>query len=376
MRATFAQLDQFAFKLKTASILLGISQNTIRSYIKDSGIKIQRQVSIISQAPQARQFSLDNIFQLASWRRRKRFKKGEALMPIFIAISSMKAGVGKSTTAAELSIQLQLSGQRVLMIDLDSDGKLTQYMGYEPDFESDEATENNLSPTAIVQGTFFDICKVYLTGKKPNNAGYENFAKYTKWPFGIHGPALIPSDPFLGYFEREGALSKDRPGLFFSNFFQDACLGKVPGLQIADFDVVIFDCPSSRTLTVSNALAIADYVVVPVRLDSFAKKGIAQMVSEVTLSTSKSAGAPELIFLPTHRSDINQKAIRMWKRLHSYKKSLSDISIGTTDLFTASQNEYVPLSIKLPESSPVMEYRDFTNYLLQKFSVIKTVSSS
>lgn len=377
MRSTFSCLRQCSYQLSAASVLLGVTGNTLLNYLKNSGIEIERRAPNNPKAPKSRKFSLDDIFRLASWRREMGLVKTVSSMPLYVALSSMKVGAGKSTTAAELGTQLQLSGYRVLLIDLDIRAKLTQYMGYESDLLDDEAEINGLYPEAIIKNTFFDFCQRNVNTEKPGfTSTDDNFASHVKWPFGCCGPALIPADPFIGYLERVATFTRGGEKLLFPNFFKASAEGMVPGLQVKNFDVVLFDCPASMNYIVSNAFAMADYVVAPVRLDHFGVKGIAQIVNEVKGFERNSSKLPELIFLPTHCSVLNANAIRMWNRLENFKDSIAEISISSTDLFARAQKLYVPLTIQLPKSLPAMEYRKLTDYLIRRFNARKNFLGS
>lgn len=368
MRSTFSCLNQYNYQLGAASALLGITENTLLTYVQNSGIGIVRRAPNNPKAPKFRIFSLENIFQLAAWRRKMGLVKIVSQTPFYIAISSMNVGAGKSTTAAELGIQLQLSGYRVLLIDLDIEAGLTQYLGYEPDLEDDEAEINKLYPEALIRSTFFDLWKKYADSEDPCLVtGDDNLADYVKWPFGCYGPALIPADPYIGYLERAQASTDDRNGLIFPKFFKASAEGMVPSLRVADFDVVLFDCPASTNYVVSNAYAIADYVVAPVRLDQFCVKGVTQIVNEIKGTGYNLSRAPELIFLPIHGPKITENANRIWKRLEYFKEHLSEVCISSTNLFATAQALYVPLTIQLPKSLPAIEYRKFSEYLIKRF---------
>ncbi|MBK4738763.1 ParA family protein [Noviherbaspirillum pedocola] len=366
MRSTFALLDDCQYRLKAAAALLSVSENTLRTYVKDSGIEIKRATADNPNSPAVRIFTLDNIFQLAAWRRKQGLIKPLSATPICIAVELIKGGTGKSTTTAEIGIQLQLSGYRVLMIDLDVQANLTQLMGYESDLEDGEAATNDLNSDAIVHGTFAEVVKPYLENSRPGANKMDDISHYIKWPFGADGPALIPSDTFLGDLEHAIVATRDTRELVFRSFFRASTEGKIPGLNVKDFDFVLFDCPPSISFVASNAIAVSDYIIAPVKMDSFGVKGVSRLVGEINYIQSKSGQQPELIILPTHYSSNVSRVARMSQKLQTYKDNLPDMSISSSELFPKSQEYYMPLTLQQPTSAPVKEYRKFTDFLLQK----------
>jgi cellulose biosynthesis protein BcsQ len=369
MRSTFAMLDDVVYRLKAAAALLHISENTLRNHLRDSGMEIQRANKKNPASPAVRLFTIADVFALARWRRDQELVKPLSDEPIVIAVDLIKGGVGKSTTAGELGIQLSLLGYRVLMIDLDVQSNLTQLMGYESDLTIDEAAQNGLNEDAIVTGTFATICGQYMESKSGRGTRMTDVSSLIKYPFGENGPVLIPSDTFLGDLEQAFTYAKGNRELVFRNLFKDAAAGQVPGLAISDFDFVIFDCPPSISFSSTNAIAAADLVIAPIRMDSFAVKGLSRLVSEINgLSERSPEVRPQLVILPTHYSTNITRVSRMQQQLQAYRTNLSPTVISTSELFPKTQENYLPLTLQLPTSAPVGEYRLFTEFLLSVIS--------
>lgn len=370
MRNTFALLDQFVYRLKAAAALLNVSENTLRTYVKESGIDVQRANKANPASPAVRLFSIDDIFAIAKWRREKDLIKkiGRGpLGPYVISVSIVKGGTGKSTTAAEIAIQMSLEGHRVLLIDLDVQANVTQLWGYESDFTLEEAEPNNLLPEAIVNGTFSNICTQFIDSKNGRGAKLVDVSSIIKQPFGSSGPSLIPSDTFLGDLEQSFAFAKGNRELVFRDFFKESAAGLIPGLNVNDYDFIIFDCPPSLSFISTNAIAAADFVVAPIKMDSFGLKGVSKLVSECNGLAKRSPEVrPELVMLPTHYSTNISRVARMQQQLQAYKNNLAPSVISASELFPKSQENYLPLTLQQPTSHPVSEYRFFTEFLLQK----------
>jgi len=365
MRSTFALQEDVVYRLKAAAALLNISENTLRNHLRDSGMEIQRANKKNPASPAVRLFSIPDIFRLACWRREQELVRKISPNPVVIAVDLIKGGVGKSTTAGELGVQLALLGYRVLMIDLDVQSNLTQLMGYESDLTIDEAAQHDLSDEAIVTGTFATVCGQYMDSKSGRGTRMTDVSSILKYPFGADGPALVPSDTFLGDLEQAFTYAKGNRELVFRNLFNDSAAGKIPGLNVSEYDFVIFDCPPSISFSSTNAIAAADLVIAPIRMDSFAVKGLSRLVSEINGLADRSPEVrPQLLILPTHYSTNITRVSRMQHQLQAYKSNLSPTVISSSELFPKTQENYLPLTLQLPTAAPVGEYRLFTEFLL------------
>lgn len=152
-----------------------------------------------------------------------------------IAIFNQKGGVGKTTTAINLSYALKLKGYKVLLIDLDPQANATVGIGVEENPES-------------------NIYSVLLESEKVR-----------KIITSINGVDLLPSSLNLANAEIElsNLLAREK--------VLDRALKTVEG----EYDYIIIDCPPNLGLLSINALSTADHVIVPIYPSFYSIQGLA-----------------------------------------------------------------------------------------------------
>lgn len=163
-----------------------------------------------------------------------------------IAIANQKGGVGKSTTAINLSSCLGEMGQKVLTIDMDPQGNTTSGMGVEK-----EEQENTVYELLLDECTAED-CIIDLE---------------------FEGVSLIPSNVNLAGAEIEliGVENKE----FILN-------SKVENIK-DNYDYIIIDCPPSLNMLTINAMTTADTVLVPIQCEYYALEGLSQLMHTIEL---------------------------------------------------------------------------------------------
>ena len=166
-----------------------------------------------------------------------------------IAITNQKGGVGKTTTAVNLSACIAEAGKRTLIVDVDPQGNATSGLG-----QSEQG------------GT--SIYEVLLDGADVRDAIRDT---------GFDGLKLIPAGVDLAGAEIELVLVDHRERL----------LKQALDPLREDFDYIFIDCPPSMGLLTLNALTGADSVLVPIQCEYYALEGVGQLMNTVKLVRRK-----------------------------------------------------------------------------------------
>ncbi len=179
-------------------------------------------------------------------------------MTKIIAIAMQKGGVGKTTTAINLSAALAESGYRVLAVDLDAQGNLTQHAGFDPD---------NISPT------IYDSFKAEIDGFNSDVGS----AIYTTEE-GFH---LLPSQPELSLIELQ----------LINTLSREHVLNTILAPIMDFYDYILIDCNPSLGLLVINALTTATSVIIPIQTEYLAARGAFMIMSSIETVRKKKINA-------------------------------------------------------------------------------------
>lgn len=167
-------------------------------------------------------------------------------MSRIIAIANQKGGVGKTTTAINLSASLASLGQKVLSLDLDPQGNMTSGLGVDKD---------------EVENSVYDL----IIG----NIGIEECICVNA----IENLDVLPSNIDLSAAEIE-LIGVDNKEFIIRNEIE----------KVKDrYDYIIIDCPPALSMLTINAMTTADSVLVPIQCEYYALEGLSQLIHTIEL---------------------------------------------------------------------------------------------
>ncbi len=167
---------------------------------------------------------------------------------IIIAIANQKGGVGKTTTAINISTAMAATGWRTLLLDLDPQGNASTGMGI---------------PASARENTSYDLLLKQAT-----------LAQCVQ-PTEIPGLDIVPATQDLSGAEVELVAVDDRTSRLAKALAQQGKSGA------PSYDVCFIDCPPSLGLLTLNALCAADTLLVPLQCEFFALEGLSQLLQTV-----------------------------------------------------------------------------------------------
>jgi len=163
-----------------------------------------------------------------------------------ISVANQKGGVGKTTTAINLSAALAEKGKKVLVIDIDPQGNTTSGFGVEKNEEEYTIYELLLDDCSIQDAIHREV---------------------------IENVDLIPSNVNLAAAEIEliGVARKEYILRDALDFVRE------------DYDYIMMDCPPSLNLLTVNAMTASDTVLVPIQCEYYALEGLSQLIHTINL---------------------------------------------------------------------------------------------
>ena len=253
-----------------------------------------------------------------------------------IALANQKGGVGKTTTAASLGIGLSRQGKKVLLIDADAQGNLTQMLGWpQPD---------ELSPT-------LSTLMEKIIAEQPITPG-EGILHHQS---GIH---LVPANIELSALEVTLVNTMSR----------ETVLRQYLSTVAERYDYALIDCMPSLGMLTINALTAADTLLAPIQCEYFALEGLSDLMNTVKLvkqrlNTDLQVEGVVLTMFDA-RTNLSGQVVNEVKKF--FKNKVYDTIIPRSVRLSEAPSFGLPITLYDPRCSGARAYKALANELIGK----------
>ncbi|MHC4880960.1 MAG: ParA family protein [Planctomycetota bacterium] len=260
-------------------------------------------------------------------------------MSLRICLINQKGGCGKSSLCFHLSGEFVRMGLKVLLIDCDPQGSLSQgFLG--------PAYVESLDASETLAGLFDDSLSASACGPVPMMTP-------------VDGISLVPANLYLA---RYNAPQPERSGLRQHSLraFVD---------ELAGVDVVLLDCPPNLYQCTWNALMTADYVAIPVPPEDFGTQGLAAVHQAIENARRLNSDLELLGHIVTrcdHRLLIHRAYEQMLRQL--YPETVLSTVIPEAAAFKVALASRQPVSHLCARSKAAQRIRSLATELLERAS--------
>lgn len=248
-----------------------------------------------------------------------------------IAVANQKGGVGKTTTAINLSACLAEKGKKVLTIDIDPQGNTTSGLGLNKSQIKNTVYELIIGECAIEECLQEDV---------------------------LENLSVLPSNVNLSGAEIELIGSDNREFIL---------KGKVEKIR-DNYDYIIIDCPPSlNTLTV-NAMTTADTVLVPIQCEYYALEGLTQLIHTINLIKQRLNPDLEIegvVFtMFDARTNLSLQVVENVKS--NLKQTIYKTIIPRNVRLAESPSHGLPINLYDSKSAGAEGYRDLADEVIER----------
>lgn len=245
-----------------------------------------------------------------------------------IAFANQKGGVAKTTSTYNVGVSLAKKGKKTLIVDLDSQASLTISAGMEP-FEQDKSIVTILQK----EGTPIDDCAHKLQ---------DNLY-------------IITSRLELAQLEIE----------IIGRSMRELILRRALEPIKEEYDYILIDCPPQLSILTINALACSDYVIIPVKTDYLAYRGVELL--QDTITEIQNIINPNLEVMGVVATLFEKRVKDDNEILQALQDKYNVIAI-VKKMAIAKKGIYEGLSVseQKPQNAVAQEYDKVCDYIIEK----------
>lgn len=245
-----------------------------------------------------------------------------------VAVVNQKGGVGKTTTAINLSSGLALAGKRVLLIDMDPQAHSTVGLGFEPG-SYDKALDDVLAQSVAMEEA---ILKTQ-----------------------VQNLFLTPSRIHLDRTEHELSTA----------LFRESLIAKAIGGL--DYDFIVIDCrPTLGTLTI-NAIYAATFIIVPCEMSRYSLDGFADLMETIDAIKGRNVKKQEFVRILLTKFDARNRVSNDWVMAqleNGYKDFLFGTRIRKNEALNQAHMAMEPIFNFKADSPGAEDYAQLTKEFL------------
>ena len=247
-----------------------------------------------------------------------------------IAVVNQKGGVGKTTTAVNVSTILAKKGKKVLLIDADPQGNATSGVGIDKNVEKSiyDVVINDINIDEVVVKS--PIKNLFVCPSNINLAGAE--------------VELVPM------MAREQKLKE-----------------KIEKIE-NDYHYIIIDCPPSLGLITINAFTASNSILIPIQCEYYALEGVGQLINTVNLvrkGLNKSLYIEGVVLtMSDSRTNLSNQVIREVKTY--FKDNVYKTIIPRNVKLSEAPSFGMPITVYAPKSKGARCYEKLTNEIMKR----------
>jgi chromosome partitioning protein len=262
-------------------------------------------------------------------------------MAVKIAVYNQKGGVGKTTAVKSLAGELSKQEFKVLVIDADSSGNTSTGLEHEVEPEVEYA---NLINAYCMDDSVSDP-RVAIV------------------------PTLFPNLDLMPGGEKLDIASRNMDLKALQGFDSSTIMRELFYELDDDYDFILLDCPGHRNGTMTrNALAFADYVLIPMAVDVDSVNGYNQSIG--TINSIRKISNPRLKLIGVYFAMVNDRR-KLYKTMKEMKfEAFIDNPIPNLGEVPEATLEAKPMCYFRPRHRVTQEYHNLTNVILKRAGVI------